>query len=150
MMMAAQVVVRTGDAAAVVVEVLVAACCPAVEWREKNRSGSWRRPAIPETAETCAPLDTITAPASARIGSSHAWSGSWVGTGRQVRTRQLLDRRACRSFDSRAQPTVSTALLPSPQQRCQRCWGWEAGAGTRRRCALPSGGARAAPRELGS
>ena len=51
MMMAAQVVVRTGDAAAVVVEVLVAACCPAVEWREKTRSGSWRRPAIPETAE---------------------------------------------------------------------------------------------------
>ena len=52
MMMAAQVVVRTGDAAAVVVEVLVAACCPAVEWREKNRSGSWRRHSSPEAAET--------------------------------------------------------------------------------------------------
>ena len=54
MMMAAQVVVRTGDAAAVVVEVLVAACCPAVEWREKNRSSGFSaRPRHSgETAET--------------------------------------------------------------------------------------------------
>ena len=148
MMMAAQVVVRTGDAAAVVVEVLVAACCPAVEWREKNRSGGGR--VIPETAET-AETDLRDS------GKDQAGGGHGVLMQARARRAERTISRAsispCHRGQPRAadrgQPTVTVALqpplLPSPAAALGV---GETDAGPRRRCALPSGGAWAAPREL--
>ena len=141
--MAAQVVVRTGDAAAVVVEVLVAACCPAVEWREKNRSGGGR--VIPETAET-AETDLRDS------GKDQAGGGHGVLMQARARRAERTISRASISPCHRGQPRAADRGQPTSPWRC---WSpaaalgvGETDAGPRRRCALPSGGAWAAPREL--
>ena len=128
----------------VVVEVLVAACSPAVEWREKNRSGGGR--VILETAET-AETDLRDS------GKDQAGGGHGVLMQARARRAERTISRAsispCHRGQPRAadrgQPTVTMALLPSPAAALGV---GETDAGPRRRCALPSGGAWAAPREL--
>ena len=95
----------------VVVEVLVAACCPAVEWREKNRSGGGR--VIPETAET-AETDLRDS------GKDQAGGGHGVLMQARARRAERTISRASISPCHRGQPRAADRGQPTSPWRCCR------------------------------